>query len=62
MLKGPDQLTINRFVFDSWWTDAYVDKCIGLTPDEIDALVSYHWTQLQAVAIRDAMRGVKAND
>ena len=42
--------------FDAWWTDTYIFRLEGLLAQEIDALVSYHWQQLQATVKKHSLR------
>ena len=55
-----DELTITKFVFDDWWTDTYGYRIKGLlTQEEIEALIDFHWGELQATAIRHSLRELK---
>ena len=53
------ELTITKFIFDDWWTSTYVDRLTPLLPQEVEALVNYHWKELQGAAIRHSMRELK---
>jgi len=55
-----EDLTISKHVFDDWWTSTYIDRITPLLAQEIEALVDYHWRELQGTAIRHSLRETKA--
>ena len=55
-------MEIDKFAFDSWWTDAYLLSIQNLTPGEIQALVDYHWFQLRAKQLRHNLRRQAEDD
>ena len=50
---------ITKRAFDEWWTNTYLQHIGGLMPKEIDAIVDYHWRELQAIAIKHSLRETK---
>ena len=50
---------ITKHVFDDWWTGTYIDRLTGLLPQEVEALIDYHWRELQATAIKHSLRETK---
>ena len=54
-----EELMITKHVFDDWWTGTYVDRLTPLLSQEVEALVDFHWKELQTAAIRHSLREIK---
>ena len=52
-------MKITKLVFDDWWTDTYGYRIEGLLTQEVEALIDFHWRELQATAIKHSFRETK---